>query len=599
MAEIVIRLGATQTYTTFPQIVTYINTLGNLNGDSLTVLCDKGVYPVTFGTNIVLTGGTLENHLTFKSTPEDRHLGDNGAGVVFLINTGAWGYGLTINTLFPHFEDIEFGHSGIIEGWSSGEMRLIGSSAHKAIFTRCIFSVDVVNSVLNYGYWVATYDSNTEMWFLACKIWNPLGNRTGFTNAQGVSKLVMINCSNYQADYRGIVETTNSIVINNIITGYSAMIYDVRLLEEFHHNLGHMNNVPFSKTFLYDPYDPSNLIAGGINSVGYKDVLNGDLRISRGSLAFDSAVDMSQYLTHDITYTPIVTWSMGCYHLIEIPNSTIPQPSDCSKISPLYRNAASIIMADPNNGQGMTTVPSDKLYFLGIGGANGLSYEPSMYGTICKVTDAAFYITKQYDCILNKLRGISKCTMSVLYKHTYNYGGWQQILCDYNGYFSLYVNKATQILMVTFDYPYAGLVSGAQANYSSYINIDKWCNYFVVYNGNGVSNADRLKLYVTSFGLISELPLTFTGTIPSTISNLSSYLGFGGGGGEWGNIVIYNKDLSKDDILELLTDPYKMYRDPTLMEDVMQYGWLKYIKNTASDQMAGQQVGQQKLNRYQ
>lgn len=594
MAEIVIRLGATQTYNTFTQIVTYINTLGNLNGDSLTVLCDAGVYSVTKNTIITLLGGTLETHLTFKSTPEDRHLGENGAGVVFGLDTGTlWNYSLTIRSLFVHFEDIEFNYSGIIDGYSNGPFYCEGSSANKFVFNRCIFSVDVYNSLHNYSSWIYN-NTTTEIWLLACKLWNPLGNRVPITYGHINSRLVMVNCSGYITSFTNIASSTNSIIVNNIIAG-QLLLSDVRDLQEFRNNLG--NQSAQYTPFLYTPYDPSNLIAGSISSIGYLDGVNGDLRINRGCLGFDTGADMSEYLTHDITYTPITTWSMGCYHLLEIPNSSLPQPTDCSKISPFYRNAESIILADPNNGQGMTTVPSDKLDFIG---GNGLSYEPSMYGTICKVENANFGIGKQYFSITNKLNGLSKCTLSVLYKHTYIYGGWQVILSDYAGFFSLIIYTNIQTARITFSNINWPLDPNprADADYSSFINVSKWCNYFVVYNGNGVSNSDKLKLYITSFGMLNEIPLTFTGTIPSVLST-TSYQGFGGGGGEWGNIVIYNKDLSKDDISELLTDPYKMYRDPTLMEDVIQYGWLKYIKNATSDQMPLQMVGQQSLNRYQ
>ena len=57
---------------------------------------------------------------------------------------------------------------------------------------------------------------------------------------------------------------------------------------------------------------------------------------------------------------------------------------------------------------------------------------------------------------------------------------------------------------------------------SSIVLNDTWYNVAIIYNGSGATNADRLKIYLNG----TDLPLTFTGTIPATTGtqNLNTFL---------------------------------------------------------------------------
>ncbi len=68
---------------------------------------------------------------------------------------------------------------------------------------------------------------------------------------------------------------------------------------------------------------------------------------------------------------------------------------------------------------------------------------------------------------------------------------------------------------------YIAIKNGNNSNacwtdYSSTISSNTWFHWAVVYDGNGVTNADKLKLYIN--GNTTPVTLVFTGTIPSTTS---------------------------------------------------------------------------------
>lgn len=93
-----------------------------------------------------------------------------------------------------------------------------------------------------------------------------------------------------------------------------------------------------------------------------------------------------------------------------------------------------------------------------------------------------------------------------------------------------------------FDYSAAGVTGGS------------WFHYAFVYDGNGATNADKLKVYING----SEQTLTYSGTIPSLTANLSTrFLEIGSlqESSHWdGNVdevSIYGKALSSGEISSL------------------------------------------------
>lgn len=75
------------------------------------------------------------------------------------------------------------------------------------------------------------------------------------------------------------------------------------------------------------------------------------------------------------------------------------------------------------------------------------------------------------------------------------------------------------------NYNYAGITSGLN------LAANTWYHAVVVFNGAGVGNSGRLKVYING----SEKTLTYTGTIPSTISDTTNAFEIGG----WSNIGYY------------------------------------------------------------
>jgi hypothetical protein len=95
------------------------------------------------------------------------------------------------------------------------------------------------------------------------------------------------------------------------------------------------------------------------------------------------------------------------------------------------------------------------------------------------------------------------------------------------------------------NYNYAGITSGLG------LSANTWYHAVVIFNGAGVGNSGRLKLYING----AEKTLTYTGTIPSTISDTANAFEIGG----WSNIGYYftgiidefgfwNKALSSDEV---------------------------------------------------
>jgi hypothetical protein len=88
---------------------------------------------------------------------------------------------------------------------------------------------------------------------------------------------------------------------------------------------------------------------------------------------------------------------------------------------------------------------------------------------------------------------------------------------------------------------------------------ESWYHVAFVFDGDGASNADRLKVYVDG----QEKTLSFAGTIPSFLQNSSASVKIGEFGGTLhryfngliDDVRIYNRALSAEEMLELAVDP--------------------------------------------
>ena len=92
-------------------------------------------------------------------------------------------------------------------------------------------------------------------------------------------------------------------------------------------------------------------------------------------------------------------------------------------------------------------------------------------------------------------------------------------------------------------------------DYSTVITAGEWFHFAVIFDGSGAANADRLKAYVNG----SEVTLTYSGTIPSTLPTTTEdfYIGAWGGTAtvEWlgriSNFLMTTSALSSSDVTDI------------------------------------------------
>lgn len=96
--------------------------------------------------------------------------------------------------------------------------------------------------------------------------------------------------------------------------------------------------------------------------------------------------------------------------------------------------------------------------------------------------------------------------------------------------------------------------AGDGTGYFNYIPDNTWNNFVMVYNGNGIGNSNRMKIYLNGV----EQILTYTYTVPATTLStatdyeVGNYVCVGPGNynlsGSISNFSIYNRDLSSTEI---------------------------------------------------
>jgi hypothetical protein len=91
-------------------------------------------------------------------------------------------------------------------------------------------------------------------------------------------------------------------------------------------------------------------------------------------------------------------------------------------------------------------------------------------------------------------------------------------------------------------------------DYSNFLSADTWFNIIIVYNGSGLTNADKLKCYINE----TEVTLNFVGTIPTTSPSGTNNFKIARAdkfNGNWlgkvDEVSLFNSELSESDVTSI------------------------------------------------